>query len=70
MGVTSVRWVNNRGGSGTASGTNSWTISGINLYCGEGNIITVTARDVAGNTGNDALSIIVPLCPPTGLHIE
>src|SRR4029077_1453184 len=31
VGVTSVTWVNNRGGSGTAAGTTSWSVSGIAL---------------------------------------
>jgi hypothetical protein len=29
IGVSSVTWVNNHGGSGTASGTDNWTISNI-----------------------------------------
>src|SRR5207253_2695390 len=31
VGVTQVTWVNNRGGSGTATGTTSWTVAGIVL---------------------------------------
>ena len=53
VGVTQVSWVNNRGGSGTASGTSSWSASGISLQSGS-NIITVTARDAANNTGTDS----------------
>jgi hypothetical protein len=56
VGVTQVTWANNRGGSGTASGTTSWSVSGITLYSGQ-NIITVTARDAAGNTGSDTLTV-------------
>ena len=67
VGVISVTWVNNRGGSGTASGTDNWTISGITLYCGEDNIVTVTARDAAGNTDTDTLAVKVPPCAPKGL---
>ena len=48
--VTLVSWSNSRGGSGTCSGTNSWSNSGIVLSSGQ-NVITVTARDAAGNTG-------------------
>ncbi len=55
-GVTQVTWVNDRGGSGTASGTTSWTVSGIGLQSGT-NLLTVTARDAAGNTGTDTLTV-------------
>ena len=46
--VTQVTWVNSRGGSGTASGTTSWTASGIPIQPGT-NVLTVTAQDAAGN---------------------
>jgi FecR-like protein len=49
FGVTEVTWINSRGGSGTASGTIAWTASGIVLQIGS-NVLTVTARDAAGNT--------------------
>ena len=54
--VTQVTWTNDRGGSGTASGTSSWTISSITLATGT-NVITVTARDGAGNSGTDVLTV-------------
>ena len=54
--VTQVTWSNNRGGSGTASGTASWTASGIALQPGS-NVLTVTARDSAGNTGTATLTV-------------
>jgi hypothetical protein len=54
--VTQVTWSNDRGGSGTASGTTSWTVSGITLQSGA-NVLTVTARDAAGNTGTDTLTV-------------
>ena len=50
--MTQVTWVNDRGGSGTATGTTSWTVSGIVLLSGA-NVLTVTARDAAGNTSTD-----------------
>ncbi|HEV8218399.1 MAG TPA: Ig-like domain-containing protein, partial [Gemmatimonadaceae bacterium] len=56
FGVTQVSWSNDRGGSGTASGTTAWTAAGILLKPGA-NVITVTARDAAGNTGTDSLTI-------------
>lgn len=54
--VTEVRWSNARGGSDTASGTSSWVITDVSLAEGE-NEITVTARDAAGNTGTDRLTV-------------
>jgi hypothetical protein len=55
-GVTQVTWSNNRGGSGTANGTTSWTTAAIPLQTGT-NVITITARDAAGNTGADSLTV-------------
>ncbi len=65
-GVTRVVWANNRGGSGTCSGTTSWNASDIELFEGA-NVITVTAYDAAGNTGLDSLTVtyIPPETIPT-----
>jgi len=52
VGVSQVTWANNRGGSGTATGTTSWTAAGIALQPGS-NVITITSRDAAGNSGTD-----------------
>jgi hypothetical protein len=64
VGVTQVTWVNDRGGSGTCTGTTSWSASGIALLSGT-NIITVTARDAAARTGIDTLSVTFINTPPT-----
>jgi hypothetical protein len=56
VGVTQVTWTNDRGGSGTASGTTSWSVGSIGLQGGT-NVIMVTARDAAGNVGIDTLSV-------------
>ncbi len=56
IGVTLVTWVNDRGGSGTASGTTSWSIGSVSLQSGA-NVITVTARDAAGNMGTDTITV-------------
>ena len=69
VGVTTVTWSNSRGGSGTASGTIDWTVSDLPLQCGDDNTITVTAKDAAGNTGTDTLTVDVRPSPPTGLEI-
>jgi hypothetical protein len=67
--IVEVSWTNNRGGSGTATGTTNWSISDITLYCGDHNIITVTAEDSEGNTATDTLTVDVAPCPPGGLNI-
>ncbi len=56
VGVTQVTWVNNRGGSGTATGTTAWSVTGVALLSGS-NILTVTARDAAGNQSTDTLTV-------------
>lgn len=56
VGVTQVTWTNDRGGSGTASGTTSWSVASISLQSGA-NVITVTARDAANNTSTDVLTV-------------
>jgi hypothetical protein len=59
-----VTWSNNNGGSGTASGTTSWSISSIGLSTGE-NIVTVTATDGAGNTGAGTIKVTYTISAPT-----
>jgi hypothetical protein len=54
--VTLVSWTNNRGGSGSATGTTAWSTGSISLLTGS-NILTVTARDAAGNTRTDTLTV-------------
>ena len=58
--------MNDRGGSGDATGTSSWSASGVPLLSGD-NVITVTALDAAGNTGTDVLTVTytVTTPPPT-----
>ncbi|MGE0126502.1 MAG: Ig-like domain-containing protein [Blastocatellales bacterium] len=54
--IAAVRWSNDRGGSGAALGTNSWTIPVISLANGVNNI-TVTAWDVAGNANSAGIAV-------------
>jgi len=54
--VSEISWTNDRGGSGMALGTSSWSISGISLTEGP-NTITVSATDGFGNVGHDTLTI-------------
>ena len=56
VGVTQVTWTNSRGGSGATTGTTSWTANGIGLQPGE-NVLSVTARDAAGNTTTATLTV-------------
>jgi Big-like domain-containing protein len=64
VGVTQVTWTNSRGGSGTATGTTSWSASGIALQSGS-NVLTVTARDAAGNTAATTLTATYDNAVPT-----
>jgi len=56
--VVQVAWSTNRGQSGTADGTTSWSIQGLTLLSGE-NVVTVTATDEAGNTGTGSVTVTV-----------
>ena len=64
--VTQVSWRNDRGGDGTAAGTTNWSVSAVALQTGP-NVITMTARDAAGNTGNRTLTVTYTpdTTPPT-----
>ena len=66
IGVTQVAWSNSRGGSGTATGTTSWSVAGIALAEGE-NVITVTVSDEAGNASTGVLMVVytIPVVPDT-----
>lgn len=55
-GVSAVTWNNDKGGSGIVSGITGWSISNISLASGD-NLITVTASDNAGNTGEDTITV-------------
>ncbi|MHB9036143.1 MAG: Ig-like domain-containing protein, partial [Armatimonadota bacterium] len=55
-GISSVTWSNDRGGSGTCTGTTSWSQNGIYLKPGQ-NIITITAYDAAGNSLSYVLTV-------------
>lgn len=57
-GVALCTWVNDLGGSGTATTTGSggWSVSNLSLTVGD-NAITVTCRDPGGNSGTDVLTV-------------
>jgi hypothetical protein len=56
VGVASVAWTTSTGGSGTASGTTSWSAT-IPLLMGN-NTVTVKAFDTAGNSAWRALTVV------------
>jgi hypothetical protein len=56
VGVVSVTWANNRGGSGSALGTSSWATNPIDLQMGD-NVIAITAVDAAGNAQTVTLTV-------------
>jgi|GEM_PF-165706 len=56
VGISQVTWSNDRGGSGTATGTTAWLASAIALQSGV-NVITVTAHDTASNTATATITI-------------
>src|SRR2546430_2799229 len=67
VGVTQVSWTNSQGGTGTATGTTTWSAPGIALQPGS-NVLTVTARDAAGNPGNATLTVTYdPTAPTVGI---
>jgi uncharacterized membrane protein len=68
VGVTAVTWANDRGGSGSATGTTSWSVTGITLQSGV-NVLTVTAGDAAANTGTDTLTVTYTP-PPSSISIK
>lgn len=55
-GISSVSWESDQGEGGSASGTESWTISKVPLAVGA-NTITVTATDASGRTQSDTVVI-------------
>lgn len=54
--VLQVRWSNDRGGSGVATGAASWSVQSVTLLPGLNNI-TITAWDANGNAGQAALAV-------------
>ncbi len=64
VGVTQVTWTNDRGGSGSATGTGSWSAPGIALQPGV-NVVTVTATDAANNTGTATVTVTYDPTAPT-----
>ena len=62
--LDSVKWENNRGGSGLAEGTVNWRVAEVVLQPGE-NIITISAKD--SNTGEIYTSVVKVSYKPVDL---
>src|SRR5207248_9902018 len=60
-GATQVMWASNRGGNGIATGTTSWTASGIVLQPGV-NLLFVIALDAAGHTTTVTVTVTYTPC--------
>ena len=53
-----MTWSNDRGGSGVAAGTTSWTAANVPLQSGT-NVISMTVVDTNGNSSTDTLAVDV-----------
>ena len=69
VGVVSVTYTTDRGGSGSCTGTTSWTCSSISLTSLVNNI-TVRATDLAGNFGTDIITVTYSVGTPGGIAIK
>jgi hypothetical protein len=56
VGVTEVTWATDRGASGSAFGIGSWSTPSLALGAGT-TVVTITARDAAGNTGQASITV-------------
>jgi hypothetical protein len=56
--ISSVTWANDRGGSGTATGTTSWSATNIPLQAGT-NVINVTVQDASGSRVTTSFTVTV-----------
>ncbi len=55
-GLEEISWVNDRGGSGVATGLTNWSVADVPLAIGD-NSIVVTAKDLSGKTGQDEIVV-------------
>ncbi len=54
--VSACTWSNNLGGSGSTTGTTTWSITGVALTVGS-NVITITCTNSDGVTANDVITV-------------
>jgi hypothetical protein len=57
-----VTWSSAPGGSGVAAGTTAWSVAAITLKPGA-NVITLTAKDAAGNSKSDSITVTLTAAP-------
>lgn len=57
IGIASVVWANDRGGSGTATGTTNWSVPAVPLKSGT-NIIRVTAYDAVNHATSASVTVV------------
>ncbi|MBK1857751.1 PKD domain-containing protein, partial [Cerasicoccus arenae] len=62
VGVSSLSWANNQGGSGSITVGTSWQVNDIPLQTGD-NVITITALDAASNVGTDVITVTSSSAP-------
>jgi len=62
-GIDSVTWADQNGGTGTCTGTDTWSASGIHID-GTSETVTVTATDKAGNSDTTTLKVTVISAAP------
>jgi len=60
--VEDVRWTNDRGGNGTAVGTEDWLAEAIDLFFGL-NQITIEAEDTSGNKSETIVRVLYSIDP-------
>ncbi len=62
-GIDSVVWADENGGTGTCTGTDAWSATGITID-GTSETVTVTATDKAGNTASTTLKVDIISAAP------
>jgi hypothetical protein len=65
--IDTVTWSNDRGGSGTATGTDTWSVASITLQNGA-NVITVTCTDLAAHTDTDIITVTYATVAPSRMR--
>jgi hypothetical protein len=57
VGVVSCSWSSSNGGSGSTTGTTSWSVPSIDLATNSNTVIEVVCVDAASNQGSDTLTV-------------
>jgi hypothetical protein len=70
VGVVSCSWSSSNGGSGSTTGTTSWSVPSIALATNSNTVIEVVCVDAASNQGSDTLTVTHSTGPPPGGGID